>query len=109
MGRYPKRRPMITYVVHIDERPIVAFRAVSQTEARELIKELWFQTELQARTSHGIPLWRSRAKLSIRAATASEAEAATPLLIAVNPSEGLALAYLVALDRAANGKLVPRR
>jgi hypothetical protein len=68
MGRYPKRRPLITYVVHIDERPVVAFRAVSQTEARELIKELWFQTELQART-----------------ATASEAEAATPLLIAANP------------------------
>jgi hypothetical protein len=98
---------MITYVVHIDERPVVAFRAVSHAEARELINEMWFQTELQSLTSDGMPLWSDQAKVSVRVASAHEAEAAAPILSAENPSEGLALAYLVALDRAANGKLVP--
>jgi hypothetical protein len=34
-------------------------------------------------------------------AVTSEVEAAAPILSAANPSEGLALAYLVELDRAA--------
>ena len=76
---------MITYVVHIDERPVVAFRAVSHAEARELIKEMWFQTELQSLTSDGMPLWSDQAKVSVRAASAHEAEAAAPSLSAENP------------------------
>jgi hypothetical protein len=99
MGRFPKRRPTIIYVVQIDERPVVAFGAVSKAEARELIKELWFKTELGGLTSDGIPLWNHQAKVGVRAATFSEVEAAAPILAAANPSESLALAYLVKLDR----------
>jgi hypothetical protein len=100
MGRFPKRRPTIIYVLHIDDRPVVAFQAVSQAEARELMKEIWFQSELRGLTSDGIPLWGDQAKVGVRAATASEAEVAAPILVSPIYSEGLALAYLVKLDRA---------
>jgi hypothetical protein len=108
MGRFSKRRSTFIYVVQIDGRPVVAFRAVSQAEARELIKEHWFRSELGGLMSDGIPLWNYQAKVGVRAATFSEVEAAAPILAAANSSEGLALAYLVDLDRTPDGEGLSR-
>jgi hypothetical protein len=95
MGRYPKQRLATTiYLVVVDDRPIVAFRAASFSEARELIKEPWFRASLRNKRSEGVPLWDGKAKLGVRCAKAVEAVFLTKVF--VDQSEAsLKLLYLI--------------
>jgi hypothetical protein len=99
MGRIPKRRPEVFYVVEVQGRPLVAFKAVSLAEARQLINERWFLEELNCETSEGVPLWQGTAKLVVRAATGAEAEIAAPAMNATKEADELHLFYLVRIDR----------
>jgi hypothetical protein len=98
MGRYPKIAAATGYVVQVNGRGVVAFTAISYAEARELLKERWFLTELKARTSSGVPLLDDKAKLSIRTATTGEIETTAEAFSTAPQLDGLALAYLVKLD-----------
>ena len=48
----------VVFVLEIEQRPVVAFEAVSAREARELAKERWLQDHLKRLRSNGRPLWR---------------------------------------------------
>jgi hypothetical protein len=98
MGRYPKIAAAAVYVVQVNGRGVVAFTATSYAEARELLKEGWFLTELKARTSSSVPLLDDKAKLSIRTATTGEIETTAEAFSTASELDGLALAYLVKLD-----------
>jgi hypothetical protein len=99
MGRFPKRRPMIVYVVTVDDRATVAFKAESQSEARGLPKEDWFRRELKRKRSSGTALWNGSEKLKVRAATGEEAASvASKLSGDLSLSESLPMAYLIELD-----------
>jgi hypothetical protein len=99
MGRIPKRRPEVFYVVVIEDRPLVAFKGVSLAEARPLILEQWFLDELKSQTSEGTPLWDGTAKLVVRTATGAEVKMAGEAINASNETDELQLAYLVKVDR----------
>jgi hypothetical protein len=102
MGRYPKIAAAVVYVVQVNGRGVVAFTATSYAEARELLKESWFLTELKTRTSSGVPLLDDKAKLSIRTATTGEIETTADAFATASELDGLALAYLVRLDARSN-------
>jgi hypothetical protein len=103
-GTLPKRRPEIVYVVLVDDRPVVAFKAVSQAEARELVRERWFRSDLRRRANEGVPLWSDQAKIRVRAATPIEVFAAAVVLNGAEASDRIALAYLVKIDKTAAQK-----
>jgi hypothetical protein len=95
MARLPKRRPEVVYVITADDQPIVAYKATSQSEARELIKERWFQVELKRRTNiDAARASTNKTQLKVRRATAAEIEIVAATLAQSNQF-GIQLAYLV--------------
>jgi hypothetical protein len=96
MGRYPKHRlPATIYMVEVEGHPVVLFKAVSYLEARELVRELWFRSDLKRKRNGSSAVWDGKARLSVRVASATEA--ASVALALANDSkqtDSVALVYL---------------
>lgn len=96
MGRYPKRRvAAITYTVEVEGLPVVLFKAASYFEARELINELWFRSDLKRKRNGRPAVWDGRVRLRVRVASATEA-ASVALALAHDSkqTDSVALVYL---------------
>ena len=59
---------MLIYTILADDKPVAAMEA-SGYEARELLKERWFLTELAALKVDGEPIYKPVTKLRVRPAT----------------------------------------
>jgi len=92
----------LVFALDVDGRPTLAFEANGRREARELCKEEWLRADLRLQTSNRNRLCRPDSKLSIRRATADEAEIFNQSINqSAQPAEftdDLLLAYLVELD-----------
>jgi hypothetical protein len=66
----PKLQSII-YTILVDEMPLAAFEATA-TEARGLLKERWFFTELSELKVAVEPVFKSGARLRVRPATEDE-------------------------------------
>ena len=92
----------LIFALEVDGAPVLTFEAGSAREARELCKEEWLRADLRLQTSNRNRLCRPDSKLSIRRATADEAEIFNQSINqSAQPAEftdDLLLAYLVELD-----------
>ena len=61
------------FVLAIDGKPILAFRARSISEAQQLGREVWLLEDLKHMTSDRIPLWDGKAPIRTRSARPEEA------------------------------------
>lgn len=87
------------YVLDIDGRPVIAFPAVSGTDARQLTKEVWLKEDLLELKSDGSPLWSLGCAMSIRLASGEENAAfQTGEKQAAAEADELKLVYLVDVD-----------
>ena len=94
------RHPSI-YVLEIAGEPILAFEAMSLTEARELAKEDWLKTELLNMRSKDCPVWDGQAHIRIGLATGDDLGKIDKLLQAHRGDDDLKLVYLIQLDQPA--------
>jgi hypothetical protein len=84
------------FTLEVDGRPTLAFEASGTREAQGICKESWLLDDLANLKSGGAPIRAATSKLSVRPATPEEIgvfEQAFP-----EPSDDMALAYLVELD-----------
>jgi hypothetical protein len=86
-----------TFVLCVNDRPVLAFSATGRQEAQELCRESWLREDLCALRSDGVPLCHAEATLTIRSATADE-DAAYQQGNSAAQTNDLALVYLVGLD-----------
>ena len=92
-------RPVV-YVLEINERPILAFEAMSGRDARELIHEPWLRLDLKRLRSNGAPLWDGKARLQVGVAVGAQVDEVRSLLRAELKGTDLAIVYLTPLDTA---------
>jgi hypothetical protein len=89
--------PLPVFVLEIDGQPILAFRAATFRQARELGKERWLQEDLKRMTSGHRPLWDGKSPIRVRRAEQAEevyyVDAKTE-----NAAGDLPLVYLVQRD-----------
>jgi hypothetical protein len=88
------------FTLEVDDRPMLAFEAVTARGAQQLAKERWLLDDLMILTSGGAPLRTSQSKLSVRIATTEEAVIFASVASMSKPSEDVLLAYLIDLDMA---------
>lgn len=86
------------HVLEIDGRPILAFHAVSQSEARQLTKEAWLKDDLLELRWDGLRLWNEGSAMSTRMATDEENAAFEAGEKEAAAVDELTLVYLVAID-----------
>jgi len=60
------------FVLEVDGQPILAFRAATLRQARELSKENWLQEDLKRMATGHRPLWDGRAPMRVRRARPAE-------------------------------------
>jgi hypothetical protein len=88
----------VVFVLEINNRPVLAFEAVSGRDAKTLIHEAWLHDDLKRLRSNGEPLWDGKAKLRVGVAIGQQVKEVSSLLRAeINPS-GLAIVDLIPLD-----------
>lgn len=87
------------WVLQVDLIPTVAFEAMNQREASQMVKEQWLKDDLAALTSEGVPLFKSGQRLSVRPPTPEEITAYREGANARQDDE-LVLVYLRPLDGA---------
>lgn len=84
------------FVVVAGSTPLVAFEALSHSEAISLLREEWLLDDLRTATVEGQPIWDGKVKLTVRRGTAEEAaryhQTAEP---STNGSGDLVLVYLL--------------
>lgn len=89
--------PPTVFVLEIDGQPILAFRAATFRQARELGKEDWLQEDLKRMTFGHKPLWDGKSPIRVRRAEPAEevyyVDAKTE-----NAAGDLPLVYLVQRD-----------
>lgn len=107
--------PQTVFVLEIDGRPILAFRAATFRQAKELGKEDWLQDDLKRMMIGHRPLWDGKSPIRMRRAKPAE-ELYYVDAKAENASEDLSLVYLVKCDDERNtagpvtrGSFPPRR
>lgn len=93
--------PPAVFVLEIDGQPILAFRAATSRQARELAKEDWLQEDLKRMTIGHRPLWDGQAPIRVRRAQPVE-EAYYVDAKAENAAGDLPLVYLVQRDDEAD-------
>ncbi|MFK4490274.1 hypothetical protein [Bradyrhizobium sp. USDA 336] len=94
------------FVLEIDGQPILAFRAATSRQARELGKEDWLQEDLKRMMIGHRPLWDGKSPIRVRRAESTE-EAYYVDAKAENAAGDLV--YLVRRDNEADAsKLVAR-
>ena len=107
--------PPTIFVLEIDGQPILAFRAATFRQARELGKEDWLQEDLKRMMIGHRPLWDGKSPIRVRHAEPAEevyyVDAKTE-----NAAGDLPLVYLVRRDDQADtnspvtrGSFPPRR
>ena len=107
--------PLPVFVLEIDGQPILAFRAATFRQARELGKEDWLQEDLKRMMIGHRPLWDGKSPIRVRRAEQAEevyyVDAKTE-----NAAGDLPLVYLVRRDDEADatgpvtrGSFPPRR
>ena len=89
------------FVLEIDGQPILAFRAATIRQARELGKEDWLQEDLKRMTIGCRPLWDGKSPIRVRRAEPAE-EGYYVDAKAENAVGDLPLVYLVRRDDEAN-------
>jgi hypothetical protein len=89
--------PPPVFVLEIDGQPILAFRAETFRQARELGKEDWLQEDLKRMTIGYRPLWDGKSPSSVRRAEPAE-EAYYVEAKAEYAAGDLPLVYLVQRD-----------
>jgi hypothetical protein len=77
------------WVVAVDRKAVVAFKAVSQREARELLVESWFKQELAAQGR-----WSTGQKLVVRSTDENESAAFTTGAKDVAETDEVTLVFL---------------
>ena len=88
----------IIYTILSDDVPVAALEAIG-VEARELIREQWFQKELSALKVNGAPIYKPGLTLRVRPATEPEWTAyEEEMSVAKEDGDELFFAYLVDLD-----------
>jgi hypothetical protein len=107
--------PLPVFVLEIDGQPILAFRAATFRQARELGKEDWLQEDLKRMTIGYRPLWDGKSPIRVRRAEPAE-EVYYVDAKAENAVGDLPLVYLVQRDDEADasgpvtrGSFPPRR
>jgi hypothetical protein len=88
----------IIYTVLADDVPVVVLEATS-AEARELLRESWFVSELSEAKVGGQPLYKTGTRLRARPATEEEWITYDKEYERVNDEEEIMFVYLVVLDR----------
>lgn len=97
----PRRhRPPSVFVMQINHHPILAFEAVSTSEARELVKEDWFLTDLRKLRSGGKAVWDGQAYLQIGPAAGEQVDEVRCLLQRTPKTEEIPIVYLIKVDEA---------
>jgi hypothetical protein len=86
------------FTIEIGGRPTLTFEAQNLREAHELCHEEWLKGDLAEAKSDGAPLWDGKAKLRARIALPDESTLFAEVTNNGQPSDGLMLVYLVALD-----------
>ena len=87
------------YVLEIGGEPVLAFAASSHREAQSLLREEWLRSDLRDLRAGGKPVWDGAVKLTVRHASAEEAERyAAGVKDAPGDSDDLDLVYLVDRD-----------
>jgi hypothetical protein len=93
--------PPTVFVLEIDGQPVLAFRAATFRQARELGKEDWLQEDLKRMTIGHRPLWDGKSPIRVRRAKPAEevyyVDAKTE-----NAAGDLPLVYLVRRDDQAD-------
>jgi hypothetical protein len=102
-GRFRKTDapPAPVFVLEIDGQPILAFKAATFRQARELGKEDWLQEDLKRMTIGHRPLWDGKSPIRVRRAEPAE-EAYYVDAKAENAVGDLPLVYLVQRDHEAD-------
>jgi hypothetical protein len=88
------------FVLEIDGQPILAFRAATLRQARELSKESWLKEDLKRMATGHRPLWDGRAPIRVRRAQPAE-EVYWVEAKVENAAGDLPLVYLVQRDNEA--------
>jgi hypothetical protein len=89
--------PLPVFVLEIEGQPILAFRAATFRQARELGKEDWLQEDLKRMTIGYRPLWDGKSPIRVRRAEPAE-EVYYVDAKAENAVGDLPLVYLVQRD-----------
>ena len=92
---------LAVFVLEIDGQPILAFRAATFRQARELRKEAWLQEDLKRMTVGYRPLWDGKSPIRVRRAESVE-EVYYVDAKAENAVGDLPLVYLVQRDDEAD-------
>ena len=99
MARHKPIRSESVYVLEIAETPVLAFAAHSRQEALSVRKEQWLRDDLVSAQVGGRPLWDGHAPMTVRQASAAEAETYSETAsVTVNGSGEMLLVFLVELD-----------
>jgi hypothetical protein len=86
------------FTIEIGGRPTLTFEAQNLREAHELCHEECLKGDLAEAKSDGAPLWDGKANLRARIALPDESALFAEVTNNGQPSDGLTLVYLVALD-----------
>jgi hypothetical protein len=86
------------FTIEIGGTPTLTFEAQNLREAHELCHEEWLKGDLAEAKSDGAPLWDGKANLGARIALPDESALFAEVTNNGQPSDGLMLVYLVALD-----------
>ncbi len=92
------------FTIEIDGRPTVTFEAKTLGEANEFCNAPWLRDDFVLAHSNGAPLWNGKAELRARIAYEEEIATFGDATKDVEPSDGLALVYLVELDDGETGE-----
>jgi len=93
-----KPRPQsLVYTILADDKPVAAIEATAP-EARELLKERWFLTELSALKVDGEPIYKPVTRLRVRPATEDEWAIYDQECKAAEDADEILFVYLVDLD-----------
>jgi hypothetical protein len=87
----------LIYTILADDKPVAAIEA-SGPEARELLKERWFLTELAALKVDGEPIYKPVTRLRVRPATEDEWAIYDQECKAAEDVDEILFVYLVDLD-----------
>jgi hypothetical protein len=93
-----KPQPLkIIYTILADDKPVAAIEATG-VEARELLKERWFVTELSALKVDGEPIYKPMTRLRVRPATEDEWAIYDQECKEAEDADEILFVYLVDLD-----------
>ena len=90
----------VTFVLEVENRPVLAFEALSNRDAKEILRESWLHDDLKRLRSNGQPLWDGQAKLRVGVAVGEQVKEVEVILRAAPEASETAIVYLVPLDQA---------